>query len=147
MMFLSQVFWRSQACFCLLNTGQLVLNCRFRQNDSFLVDVFNRSIPCCHASIQYNRSQITSKYIVCGKQKKSGARAAGECVTVVGLVSVIMRSDSKNDREYLPFTQTTRVEILSIKKKNYNLTWWENDPLQSTVISLSTDTSLRRTLL
>ena len=147
MMFLSHVCWRSRECFCLLNTGQLVLNCRFRQNDSFLVDVFNRSIPCCHASIQYNRSQITSKYIVCGKQKKSGARAAGECVTVVGLVSVIMRSDSKNDREYLPFTQTTRVEILSIKKKNYNLTWWENDPLQSTVISLSTDTSLRRTLL
>ena len=117
MMFLSHVFWRSQACFCLLNTGQLALNCRFRQNDSFLVDVFNRSIPCCHASIQYNRSQITSKYTVCGKQKKSGTRAAGECVTVVGLVSVIMRSDSKHDRQYLPFTQTTRVEILSIKKK------------------------------
>ena len=83
MMFLSHVFWRSQACFCLLNTGQLPLNCRFRQNDSFL-DVFNRSIPCCHASIQYNRSQTTSKYTVCGKQKKSGT--PGECVTVVGLV-------------------------------------------------------------
>ena len=86
MMLLSHVFWRSRECFFLLNTGQLVLNCRFRQNDSFLVDVFNRSIPCCHASIQYNRSQITSKYTVCGKQKKSGTRAAGECVTVVGLV-------------------------------------------------------------
>ena len=85
-MFLSHVCWRSQACFCLLNTGQLALNCRFRQNDSFLVDVFNRSIPCCHASIQHNRLQITSKYTVCGKQKKSGTRAAGECVTVVGLV-------------------------------------------------------------
>ena len=28
-----------------------------------------------------------------------------------------MRSDCKHDRGYLPFTQTTRVEILSIKKK------------------------------
>ena len=85
MMFLSHVFWRSQACFCLLNTGQLALNCRFRQNDSFLVDVFNRSIPCCHASIQYNRSQVTSKYTVCGKQKKSGTRAAGELASHAGV--------------------------------------------------------------
>ena len=31
----------------------------------------------------------------------------------------------------LPFKQTTRVEILCINIKQENLTWCENDPLQS----------------
>ena len=34
-------------------------------------------------------------------------------------------------QESLPFKQTTRVEILCINIKQENLTWWENDPLQS----------------
>ena len=37
----------------------------------------------------------------------------------------------------LPFTQTTRVEILCINIKLKNLTWWQSNPLQS--ISKSTE--------
>ena len=43
----------------------------------------------------------------------------------------------------LPFTQTTRVEILCINIKLKYLTWWESNPLQSTSKSAE-QTKMRR---